>query len=455
LISPGALEDAILTLLSFSDEHATAIALRVPADLFTNKINQIIATAALDHIRRYSKPPKGQLEYLLEYELNRGEAGKLLSNQLDSLTNQAKDIQPSFILDELDRFLEIQRTTKALGAALEALTGGDVEAARAHMAKAREGNAPKGSPGIFMRDPKQALAFLDHDIEEGFSSGIQAIDKMHSTPARGTMTLFMASTGKGKSWWCHAVGAAAIQHHLKVIHIPLENSEEMTAKRYIQTLFSLSSREATEVSIPFFSGESIDVQTIIRPSVASQREKIVQRLKSWGPRMSLYIKGFPADYLSVEELDLFLDDFVRNGGFLPDVLIIDYLDLMRIGAENLRIDTGKITRQLKGLAMRRNCALITPTQGNRLSDEAKTVKRNMVSEDWSKPGTADNVYTYSQTPEEFKLGLARISVEKSRNERDRFMVLVSQAYQIGQFAIDSVLMRADISTQLDRLTSGD
>lgn len=457
MISPGALEDAVLTLLTYSSEHATALALRVPADLFTSKINQVIATAALDYIRRYNTPPKGQLEYLLEYELNRGEAGKLLGNQLDSIADQAKDIQASFILEELDRFIELQRTTKALGAALEAATGGDLEEARAQIAKAREGGAQRGSPGISLNNPKQSLSFLDDEWEEGFSSGVHIIDKIGSVPARKTLTLFIAPPSRGKSWWCTAVGKAGIQHHRKVIHITLENSAKMTSRRYLQSLFSLTKKETLEVAVTNFPEGSINTEQITRPSVEAKRDEVTKKLNRWGSRMQLYIKEYPSGYLTLDELNLFLDDFARNGdgdtaGFEPDILIVDYGDLMRLDIGNYRLDIGHTTVGLRGIAGSRNCAVCSPVQGNRDSDSIKTVKRNNAAEDWSRIGTADNVYTYSQTPEEHKLGLARISVEKSRNERDRYMVLISQAYQIGQFALDSVLMQADISTQLDRMT---
>jgi hypothetical protein len=51
------------------------------------------------------------------------------------------------------------------------------------------------------------------------------------------------------------------------------------------------------------------------------------------------------------------------------------------------------------------------------------------------------VLTYSQTPAENKLGLARLHVAAGRNDRDKFTIVISQAYNTGQFVVDSSLMR--------------
>jgi len=48
------------------------------------------------------------------------------------------------------------------------------------------------------------------------------------------------------------------------------------------------------------------------------------------------------------------------------------------------------------------------------------------------------VISYNQTQDEHDLSLARLFVIKGRTEQDKFEVLISQAYGLGQFVIDSV-----------------
>jgi len=458
MISVGALEEAVLCLLCFNHEHAPALALRLTPQVFTSRTHQTIAVAALDYIQRYHQPPGGQLEYLLEAQFRRGEEGKLLAKTYDMMKQQVESIQPAFVLDQLDRFLASQRMTVNLERALESLMRGDLDEARTFVNQSQTIISP-ASKGIWLKDPKQSLAFMDQEDDDFFSTGIEVLDRAGVTPTRKTLSFMMASTGKGKSWWLVDVGKRGIQHHWKTLHVTLENSEEMTSRRYIQSIFSLTKKDTKEIKVPIFNSSegstSIDFHTILRGSVLSKRREIEARLKRMHSFPPLLIKEFATAQLSVETLDVYLDSLAREYGFIPDLIILDYADLMKIDSNQLRVDTGRLYRELRGLSVSRNAALVTATQGNRESDTAKTVDRRNVAEDWSKIGTADNVYTYSQTAEELKLGLARILVAKSRNERDRWMALISQAYEIGQFCLDSVLMQANVSQEVDRLTGGD
>jgi hypothetical protein len=95
------------------------------------------------------------------------------------------------------------------------------------------------------------------------------------------------------------------------------------------------------------------------------------------------------------------------------------------------------------MCVRRNAAGIVVSQGNRESEEATTVRGGMVAKDISKLATVDVMLTYSQTDAEYELGLARLLAEKARNEKARMMLLLSQAYDIGQFVMDSVRIKAE------------
>ena len=73
-----------------------------------------------------------------------------------------------------------------------------------------------------------------------------------------------------------------------------------------------------------------------------------------------------------------------------------------------------------------------------------------VAESYGKIGVADVVIVYNQTEQELRYGLARLYVAKGRDaEKDRFEVLVSQSYQIGQFVMDSTLLGSNYHDSLE------
>ena len=457
-LSNVALEDSVLALLCFSVERAPIVALRVhDATLFTNPTNQKIAETALAYIQKYFTAPGAQLLLLLENDILRGEQGRLIDQSLKKLSKDVDGLQADFIIEQLDHFLEVQRLQKALQTSMELLDQGDLNEAKNTLYQ-QVSMPPMGTSGILLNDPRQALRFFDYDEEsEFFTSGIDTFDRRGVRPERKTLTFMIAAAGKGKSWWLINVGKGGWQFHKKVLHITLEMSEEKTARRYIQSIFGLTKTEAQQIEVPHFERNeaghvtSIDIHQFQRDSVVAKRKDIWNKLSAMRSYPKLMIKEFPTSTLSTEHLSLYLDTLKRDNGFEPDEIIIDYADLMQLDTDSLRIDTGRLYRELRGIGVCRNAAIVSASQGNRESEEAKLVGSKNVAEDWSKIGTADNVFTYSQTPEERKLGLARIFAAKARDAEDKFIALISQAYPIGQFALDSVAMHPQVLEAINQI----
>lgn len=456
-ISNIALEESIVALLCFSNEHAPVVALRIRDHaLFSNDTWKKLAETSVEFIRKYACAPNGQLKLILEDSLRRGTEGNLLEKEIDRLQNL--QVHAELTIENLDRFIETQQLQKSLQDSMELLDRGELTEAKSTLYK-QVSIPQKGSPGILLNDPRQALSFLDHQEEtDFFPSGIEVFDRRGVRPERKTLTFMIAATGKGKTFWLIEVGKGAWQYHKKVLHITLELSEEKTARRYIQSIFSLTTQEASQVSIPRFERNehgyltSISIYELQRDSVLAKRRQIFDSLEKMKSLPKLMIKEFPPNSLSTEHLCLYLDSLKRDNGFEPDEIIIDYADLMKIDKESLRIDTGRLYVDLRGIGVSRNIAMVSASQGNALSEDAKLVGLRNVAEDWSKNGTADNVFTFSQTPDEKRLGLARIFAAKARDAEDRFIALISQAYCFGQFALDSVIMNVEAVNQIKQLS---
>lgn len=458
MISIPALEEGVLILLLYSSEQAPGLAFRLQPEFFTTRVNQMVCKTAIDYIMKYRQPPGGQIEYLLESEIRRGEEGKLLGQTIDLLKEQQSQIQPAFILEQLDRFIEVKKLTNALQEGMELLQQGELDKARERVFKTSNITIADNK-GLWLTQPRKIFQAFDRRQEEFFPCGVSTIDRSAggNILERKTLSFLIAASGKGKTWWLVELGKTGIQHHHNVLHITLELSQEKTALRYLQSIFALTKREAKEVRTAFFpetegEGMSIEFRDLKRNSVIEKRKEIEKRLtnvRSWG---KLLIKEFPTGSLSTSQLELYLDQLEREEGFVPDILIVDYADLMMLDAQSLRIETGRQYKELRSIGFRRNMVVATVSQGNKDSDTTKVVDRRHAAEDWSKIGTADNVFTYSQTVQEKRLGLARFLYAKGRDNTDRVMALISQSYDIGQFCIDSVFMKAEVSEEIGKLT---
>jgi len=158
----------------------------------------------------------------------------------------------------------------------------------------------------------------------------------------------------------------------------------------------------------------------------------------------------------MEMLKAYLENLSTFYHIFPDLLIIDYADLMHIDSAHLRVDTGKIYKDLRGLAVQYGIAIVTASQANRAGegDGIRLLTRKNLAEDFSKVAIADNVITYNQTAAELERGLARLYVDKARNDRRGDIILLSQNYGIGQFCLQSTrLNRVEYGNMLAALTS--
>jgi len=164
-------------------------------------------------------------------------------------------------------------------------------------------------------------------------------------------------------------------------------------------------------------------------------------LVEFAQRAPLIIKSFPAGMLTVPMLRAYLDGLERFEGVQPGLVIVDMPVLMQNDANNLRVTLGQTTMMLRGIGQERNCAVVALYQGNRESESARLVTGAMAAEDISVLAHSDVVMTYSQTPAEYKLGMARLFAEKARTEHAKQTVLITQAYAVGQFVLDSTLLR--------------
>ena len=116
---------------------------------------------------------------------------------------------------------------------------------------------------------------------------------------------------------------------------------------------------------------------------------------------------------------------------------------MNIDKDNVRVATGRTYQDLRGLGVERHVAVVTASQANRTAEGTKWLTRKYLAEDYSKVAIADNLITFNQTIYERQLKLARLFVDKGRNDRTGDAILISQNYQLGQFCLDSVKMNND------------
>ncbi len=449
----GALQENILTLLCFDDASCKIARAAVTPQLFESSVFRDVAGHAIDFIDQYGEAIKDHLPDHLEGILSGDDQRKATTYKrlLDNLFANRDSINPDYIVSQLHKFVRLQTFKAGLVKAVEAVEDGRIDEAEVEMQKAMKTQVSVFSPGLNMSDPNQVANLFDNLDEPGFDLGITHFDQLGIIPRRKQLTMFLAPRGRGKSWFCTHAAKWALLQRWTVVIVTLEMSQNRYGARMLQSFFSISERESLTRVARLVHGRDGGLQDIIQEQIErltlhdpNIREVVTSKVKrEFRKRPPLVIKEFPTQGLDVAGLRAYLDALERHEHITPDLLIVDYPDLMKHDAANKRIEIGLLIEQLRGIAVERNCALVAPTQSNSTGEKATTVQTSDVAEDISKMATADTVYTYSQTPAEKKLGLARLLAGKDRNHKDGASVLITQAYGFGQFCLDSTVLHSD------------
>lgn len=454
------LQENLLTLLCFDDQRAPVICSAVEASLFEGDYKSV-AVEAYKYIRKSSRAPKEHIADLLEDILSQEDRKAKRFRLIIKAMRQSKDsIDGDFVMGRLASFIRRQKLKGATLEVAEIFNTGrmDEEAidrVESIFTSVLHEKMTLFDAGIFLGKPSKSLTFLDNPENDVFPTGIKELDRFRLGPVRKGLHLFIGLPKAGKTHWLVNLGKNSYRAGLKICHVSLEMSEEKISQRYFQALFAISKRpietgklgsKITKFRIDEDGKLAGLRQRSFKPKHTLQDRGIKKyfrrRLKFLGSRLNrIVIKSFPTGQLTVPQLDAYLQTLEVQHGFVPDLLIIDYPQLMKMDSKNLRGDLGRTVIGLRGIAGERNMAVAAVAQSHRKGLSSKLVGVGNIGEDFSQIATADVVLTYSRTKQEKALGLARLHVGASRDEEDDFTVLVSQHYATGQFCRQSVRMQ--------------
>ncbi len=457
------IQEGLVSLLFYDDTPTGAKLVRalVPPAQFDGEW-KAFAQAASAYLDKYGVPPLDETPSVIETLLARlGEKNK--ANFLrcwDSLQATRGTGQKQYWLDSASTFARYQRINAGITAALSGLEKQNDEGvaeAETAIAEALKGAQNAFDVGTNFVDPVRALAFLEKE-DEAFSTGIKELDLRNLGPSPGTLHLFGAPAKMGKSWWLINLAKRGHLAGKTVVYISLEMSEALVTKRLFQTFFAITKRqvEAGLKRARFDRdpvGRFVDfshVNVSRRPSLSDVdiRKVLLTKQRQHRKRATLIIKQFPTGDLTLRGLSGYLDG-LESQGIVPQLLLVDYADLMEVDPKHKRESLSAIYTGLRGLAVKRQIAIATATQTNRASMRAGEIDVYHLAEDIGKVAIADTLLLYMRTDAERDVGAARLLVAAAREDADRLRIVLSQNYEIGQFALDSALFSASYESRMN------
>ena len=128
-------------------------------------------------------------------------------------------------------------------------------------------------------------------------------------------------------------------------------------------------------------------------------------------RRRFRLATYPSDTLTSDEILSCLDEWERQDDFVPDVIEVDYADLMTSSVSEFRHRQNAIWQGLRGVSQRRHALVVTSTQADADSYKAKTLKLSNFSEDKRKFAHVTAMWGLNQDPSgrEKDLGILRVN----------------------------------------------
>lgn len=287
-------------------------------------------------------------------------------------------------------FCKHQEIKRAFESSLDDFKRGDYEAIGRKLSDAiKRGHATLDFGHNYLNDVD--FRYQENVEPEKIKTGFPLLDElMNGGLPRGNFGIVTAPSGAGKSWWLAKLGANALKEGKTVLHYTLELADIYTAKRYDSLL----------TGIPF-------------DDLNYHSEQVKKTLDKFHGK--LFIKNYPMRTLSLIALEAHIEKHIM-AGVVPDLVILDYPELMKIDFTGVRDDKvlGDLYSDLRGLSQRLNFALWGADQTNRENSTKDIIGTDGISNSFAKIFALDFNMTFSRKAKDKVNSTGRLHISKNR-----------------------------------------
>ena len=346
-----------MTTLSSLSKYGHSFQTKVLGALLTQRDFLLNIADSLDSEYFESQAHKWIIEYIIKYfnqyhtyptietlsiEIKKIDNEVLRISLTDALREAYKMSDVSdleWVEEEFSSFCKNQQMKKAIMTSVDLLNLGDYDGIRSLINMAMKAGEEKNIGHLYEADvearyrddDRNAIPFPWKTFNELTQGGY----------GKGDLVLIFGNPGGGKSWGVIAMGAYAAALGYNVVHYTLELSEGYVGKRYDAV----------------FSGVDVDKLNYHRSEV----EEAIGKVKG-----KIVIKEYAPKRASLDTIEAHLQQLEHQNEFKPDLIIIDYLDLLRTkGRKERKDEIDDVYTEAKGLAKQLCIPIVSPSQANR------------------------------------------------------------------------------------------
>ena len=409
--------------------------------------SRILAGWIKDYVNNFNVAPKKDILKLYRAHVEEVTDESLQDNILTFIEKIAKDFESQktfnddYAIQQAIQYLK-SRSLKNFSEDIDSfITTGDIDKAEALITKYRKVEKNSGEGVSILDDSEIVLnAFTEEQDKLFVFDG--AFGRLVGDIHREDFVAFLAPMKAGKTFQLIDCGIEALKNGLNVVFFSLEMSRTNMIKRIWKAL-SGQVTEDTELTIPYFAEDGSkwvieNKTTLKKASSILEIEKKQKSLKRMFRGGSFKVFAEPAYSLTVESLETKLDDLAHDG-FMPDVIIIDYADIMMPSDRNseLRNQLDGIWKRLRAMAQKRKAVVFTASQTNR-GAISREVEAEDIAEDIRKLAHVTSMVSISKTKfcKENSLAIfSQLAVREGEPEMRK--VIATQCLALGRPVLDS------------------
>jgi archaellum biogenesis ATPase FlaH len=322
-----------------------------------------------------------------------------------------------WLLDTFEKFSRHKALERAILKSADLLEKGEYGPVEGLVKEAIQIGLAKDMGTDYFADPRSRLEGLK-DNNGQVSTGWPSIDKkLFGGFNRGELNIFAGGSGAGKSLFLQNMAVNFATEGMNVLYISLELSEALTAMRIDSMLTGVATRE-----------------------IFKNLDDVEMKVKMMGKKSGkIQIKYMPSGK-NANDLRSYVKEWSIKNKTKPDVLLIDYLDLMmplsvKVSPSDLFVKDKYVSEELRNLAMELGCVFVTASQLNRAAVEEIEFDHSHISGGLSKIQTADNVIGIFTSRAMKERGRYQIQFMKTRSSSG-----VGQKVDL-EFDVDSLRIR--------------
>jgi len=278
-----------------------------------------------------------------------------------------------WLMNEFENFSRHKGLERAILQSADLLENGDYGPVEKLVKDAIQISLNKDMGTDYFEDPRARLSKLK-DGNGQISTGWPAIDKkLYGGFNRGELNIWCAGSGGGKSLFLANMGVNWALQGLNVLYLTFELSEGLVAMRLDSMMTGVGTRE-----------------------IFKNIDDVELKVKTLGKKAgNIQIKYMPSGK-NCNDIRAYLKEYQVKKGVKPDVILIDYLDLMmplsvKVSPSDLFVKDKYVSEEIRNLAMETQCITVTASQLNRAAVEEIEFDHSHISGGLSKIMTADNV----------------------------------------------------------------